>query len=95
MKLYALNVNYAFGEITECEVVKETERTYTVKIKGWGDMRILKSSMSTHSYYLCKTLEEAQETLKKVLNSRIARCKANIRKNNEEIEKYNLMLADV
>ena len=95
MKLYALNVGYKFGEITECEIEKETEKTYTIKINNWGGCRILKSTMSTHNYYICKTHEEAEATLKKVLNSRIERCKRNIEVQNNLIKNYTDMLVDL
>ena len=93
--LYALNVAWHLGEITECEVEKETEKTYTIKINGWGNNRVLKSNMVIHNYRLFETYKEAQANLKEILCNRIEIAERKIKSAKAEIEKYNLMLDDM
>lgn len=95
MNLYALNVSWHLGEITECEIEKETEKTYTIKTNGFGNNRILKSSMASGNYRFFKTYEEAQANLKEILHKKIENAESKIKYAIAEINKYNLMLENI
>lgn len=95
MKLYTLNTSWKFGKIIECEVQKETEKTYTVEINGWGKNRVLKSNMSLSGWCFFKTYEELLIKLKEFLKQRIENANDSIKKQEINIKKYNSMLADI
>lgn len=92
MKLYVVGTNYKLGEIEEAEVLKETEKTYTIKRKTWGANLIRKSEMSVYNGLVLKTYEEARNKLMELLEKRIETLKSNIENSKAEIQKHNAML---
>ena len=95
MKLYVVGINYKLGEIEEAEIIKETEKTYTIKRSSWGTNLIRKSEMSVYNGLVLKTYEEARNKLKELLEKRIEALKSNIEKSKAEIQKHNAMLDDI
>lgn len=95
MKLYVVETNYKLGEIKEAEIIKETEKTYTIKRNSWGTNQIRKSEMSVYNGLVVKTYEEARNKLMELLEKRIETLKSNIDKSKSEILKYNAMLDDM
>ena len=95
MKLYILETKYEIGKISECEVLKETEKTYTVNINGWGKHLVRKSEMRVYKGLLFKTYDETITALKALLKRRIEEKHNTIKRANAEIEKYTFMLADI
>ena len=66
-KLYLIDPKWGLGKIEECEVVKETEKTYTIRRNGWGNHLVRKSEMRVWDYVLCKSYDEAVEKTKEFL----------------------------
>ena len=95
MKLYVVGTNYKLGEIEEAEIIKETEKTYTIKRNFWGTNQIRKSEMSVYNGLVVKTYEEARNKLMELLENRIETLKSNIDKSKAEILKHNDMLDDM
>jgi hypothetical protein len=95
MKLYVVGTSYKLGEIEEAEVLKETEKTYTIKRASWGTNQIRKSEMRVYNGLVVETQEEARNKLKELLQKRVENLKSNIEKSNAEILKFNSMLEDM
>jgi hypothetical protein len=95
MKLYVVGTSYKLGEIEEAEVLKETEKTYTIKRVSWGTNQIRKSEMRVYNGLVVETQEEARNKLKELLQKRVENLKSNIERSNEEILKLNSMLEDM
>ena len=95
MKLYVVGTNYKLGKIEEAEIIKETEKTYTIKRNSWGTNQIRKSEMSVYNGLVVKTYEEARKKLMELLEKQIETLKSNIDKSKAEILKYNAMLDDM
>lgn len=95
MQLYILDTKYDLGKIEECEVIKETEKTYIIKRKAWGTNVIRKSQMQFWNYIVCKSYDEALERLKIILEHKIETSECKIKQLKNDIERYNTMLADI
>lgn len=95
MKLYIVRTKWNLGEIEEAEIIKETEKTYTIKRNFWGTNLIRKSEMSVCDGLVAKTYDEARNKLRKLLEKRIETLKSNIEKSKAEIQKHNAMLDDM
>ena len=95
MKIYVVGTNYKLGEIEEAEIIKETEKTYTIKRNSWGTNLIKKSEMSVYNGLVVKTYDEARNKLKELLENRIKTLKSNIERSKDEIQKHNAMLDDM
>lgn len=95
MKLYVVGTNYRLGEIEEAEILKETEKTYTIKRSPWGTNLIRKSEMSVHNGLVVKGYEEARNKLIELLEKRIETLKSIIENSKAEIKKHNAMLDDM
>lgn len=92
MILYALNIRWNFGEITEWEVEKETPKTYTVrckKRKNFGSTSTLrKETMSIYDLVYFHTREEAVEEYRQRLVAKIEAGKATIEREKERVADY-------
>jgi len=93
-KLYLIDTKWRLGEIEEAEVIKETEKTYTIKRTSWGAHLVRKSEMRVWDYVLCKSYDEAVEKTKELLNLRIMQYTGKIESLKADIEKYKAMLAE-
>lgn len=92
MILYALNIRWDFGEITEWEVEKETPKTYTVRRKErkifGGTSTLRKETMNIYDLVYFHTREEAVEGYRQRLVARIEAGKATIEREKEKIADY-------
>lgn len=92
MILYALNIRWDFGEITEWEVEKETPKTYTVRCKErkffGGTSTLRKETMSIYDLVYFHTREEAVDGYRQRLVARIEAGKATIEREKERIADY-------
>lgn len=95
MKLYTLSIRHKLGEIEECEVLKETEKTYTIKRQGWGKNLVRKSEMQVWGCLIFKTYDEAFFKLKELLKKRIEECQNTIKIANANIAEYTERLANL
>lgn len=94
MKLYLINTKWDLGKIKECEVIKETEKTYTIKRNSLRKHLIRKSEMRVYDSLVCETYEEAEKKSIELLKQKIEKCKIHIKQLYDDIERYNTMLAD-
>lgn len=94
MKIYALETGYHFGIIYECEVIKETEKTYVVRINSITHT-VKKREMSVWQYLFFVSYSECLEKLKDLLHKRIEERKKKIIQFHEDIEKYTAMITDI
>ena len=93
-KLYLIDTKWKLGTIEEVEVIKETEKTYTIIRKNWGKHLVRKSEMRVWEYVLCKSYDEAVEKTKELLKHRILQYLGKIEGLKADIEKYKAMLTE-
>lgn len=93
-KLYLIDTKWGLGKIEECEVVKETEKTYTIRRNGWGNHLVRKSEMRVWGYVFCKSYDEAVEKTKELLVNGIEENKERIEQLKAKIEKFKAELAE-
>lgn len=100
-KLYGFDTSWHLGEITEYDVVKETEKTYVItNTKVLPDGRrftntVRKSEMSLYDKRLATSYAEAVEMLKQFLYQRIARNRAKIEYINVDCERCAELLKEI
>lgn len=95
MKLYLINMKWKYGEIKECEVVKETEKTYLIRREGRWESRVRKSEMKVFDSVVCTSMEEAIEKKRYLLETAIEKSKEKIKLENGKIERFTYMLEDM
>ena len=91
--LFFINTKFNFGEITEFEVVKETEKTYTVETSRVGKYTVRKSEMRRWNGIFCESRADALLKRQELLEERIESCKTKIENLKQEIEKMTTQLS--
>lgn len=89
MKYYIIFLNCKFCDIQECEVIKETPKTYTVQWDKTYPHIVKKSSMQFGDItpkLLCKTYEEALSKRRALLESKLKSKKERMKGILEDIQ---------
>lgn len=94
MKYYIINLSSMLCDIEECDVIKETAKTFTIKMDYFTERTVKKSKMKFGDLFpklLVPTLEEAEKKQKELLQSRIKQKKEKIKEielNIKKIEEF-------
>lgn len=97
MKYYIINLSNILCDIEECDVIKETAKTFTIKIEHFYERTVKKSKMKFGDLFpklLVPTLEEAEKKQKELLQSKIKQKKERIKELELDIKKIKEFLGE-
>ena len=98
MKYYVIYLSKMLCDIEECDVIKETDKTFVIKIKDYSsEYRVKKSEMKFGDLFpklLVPTLEEAEKKQKELLQSKIKQKKEKIKEIELDIKEIKEFLGE-
>lgn len=95
MKHYIIHLSNILCDIEECEVIKETDKTFKIKTERFSEYTVKKSTMKFGDIFpklLVPTLEEAEKKQKELLKSKIKQKKEKIKEIELDIKKIKEFL---
>ena len=97
MKYYVIHLSKLLYDIEECDVIKETDKTFKIKKEVFSEYTVKKSTMKFDDLFpklLVPTLEEAEKKQKELLQSRIKQKEEKIRETELDIKKIKEFLGE-